>query len=75
MGRRLDGRTSERAVSPCKHFNEGLVPAVPSKSVAAVKRACMGAHLVSHGKLCPVGQARVPGPSASHGREQHGGCE
>eukprot|EP00969_Alexandrium_andersonii_P291668 12891284-Alexandrium_andersonii.AAC.1 len=34
----------------------------------------MGAHLVSHGKLYPAGQARVPGPSASQGRDQHDGC-
>eukprot|EP00969_Alexandrium_andersonii_P078151 3446359-Alexandrium_andersonii.AAC.1 len=35
----------------------------------------MGTHLVSHGKVYPLGQARAPGPSASQGREQHGGRE
>eukprot|EP00969_Alexandrium_andersonii_P188574 8334267-Alexandrium_andersonii.AAC.1 len=53
MGWRLDGRLSKRAVSPCKHFNDRSSPAAPCKSVAAAARACVGTHLVPHGKLYP----------------------
>eukprot|EP00969_Alexandrium_andersonii_P350512 15433409-Alexandrium_andersonii.AAC.1 len=75
MERRLDGRMSERAVGFWKHIDGRVLPAVPCTSVASAEMACVGTHLVSHGKLYPLGQARVPGPSASQGREQHDGHE
>eukprot|EP00969_Alexandrium_andersonii_P108383 4781383-Alexandrium_andersonii.AAC.1 len=41
MERRLDGQESERAVGPWNHFDGRVSLAVPCKSVASAKRACV----------------------------------
>eukprot|EP00969_Alexandrium_andersonii_P148587 6567562-Alexandrium_andersonii.AAC.1 len=54
-GRRLESLVTERAGGPGICHVRLLASVAPSKSAAAAARACVGTHLVSHGKVYPLG--------------------